>query len=151
MCCCINYYTCTLILTFRYVSRHIVSPILKLQEECKKLKAGLLDVSFTNRLTNEVGDLGNSLDDSVSAIKDYIKAIDYAMSQFASGNFACECSIQFEGDFYNIQKSIEYFQNQMNHTLSEIKQGYEQVSTEQNRSLPLLRALHRGLQSRPAV
>ena len=118
-----------LILTFRYVSRHIVSPILKLQEECKKLKAGLLDVSFTNRLTNEVGDLGNSLDDSVSAIKDYIKAIDYAMSQFANGNFACECAIEFKGDFYNIQKSIEYFQNQMNHTLSEIKQGYEQVST----------------------
>jgi methyl-accepting chemotaxis protein len=83
-----------LILTFRYVSRHIVSPILKLQEECKKLKAGLLDVSFTNRLTNEVGDLGNSLDDSVSAIKDYIKAIDYALQPYVREKHTTQVQIR---------------------------------------------------------
>ena len=55
-------------------------------------------------------------------------AIDYGMSEFSKGNFACSCPITFLGDFANIQIAIEKFQAKIVQTLKDMDQSASQVS-----------------------
>lgn len=114
--------------TYRYVKRSVIIPIIDLQHECEELAKGNLNLNFNVGVNNQIGILAQSLSFAVSEIKKYIDAIDYGMKEFSSGNFTCECPIEFIGDFADIQHSIEEFQNKMNDTLCEMGVAIEQVS-----------------------
>lgn len=117
-----------IIKTYKYVKTRVIEPIVDLQEECEKLAEGKLGLSFEVNMDNEIGSLGKSLDFAVKEIKKYIDAISFGMKEFSSGNFTCVCPVEFIGDFANIQRSIESFQEKMNDTLYEMSVAIEQVS-----------------------
>ncbi len=117
-----------IIKTYRYVRTKVIEPIVDLQQECEKLAEGNLSLSFETDMDNEIGSLGRALDFAVKEIKKYIDAIDFGMKEFSAGNFTCVCPVEFIGDFANIQRSIESFQEKMNDTLYEMSVAIEQVS-----------------------
>lgn len=113
---------------FRSVKKEIIHPVEELNEKCLKLREGFLDIDFQLEVSNELGELGNTLNTSVEMVKNYIYAIDLAMEDFSSGNFAGESPIVFEGDFHRIYTSIEKFVIRITSTLLEISDSIIHVS-----------------------
>lgn len=112
---------------FAYVKRKIIKPIAKFQDECRKLADGKLDLIFDTKIPNEIGELGAIMNKSIGEIRTYINAIEFGMTEFSKGNFACVCPVQFHGDFVKIQRSIENFQKSINDTLMQIEKAADQV------------------------
>lgn len=113
---------------FRSVKKEIIHPVEELNEKCLKLREGVLDINFQLDVSNELGELGNTLNTSVEMLKNYIYAIDLAMEDFSNGNFAEESPIVFEGDFYKIYTSIEKFVIRITSTLLNISDSITHIS-----------------------
>lgn len=116
-----------IIKTFESINRGIINPLENLNTKCEELKQGNLNVDFELNLHNELGNLGRSLHSAIGMIRQYIDAIDFGMNSFSTGDFTCECPIQFMGDFCGIQASIECFQETMNTSLSRLRDSIVQV------------------------
>ncbi len=113
---------------FRSVKKEIIHPIEELNEKCLKLRGGILDINFQLEVSNELGELGNTLNTSIAMLKNYIFAIDMAMEDFSQGNFAGDSPIVFEGDFHKIYTSIEQFVIRITGTLLEISDSITHIS-----------------------
>ncbi len=101
----------------------------KIKDAVSELSKGNLSTSVDYDAKNEFGELAENINFSFSEILKYINAIDYGMSEFSKGNFNSEYSINFLGDFANIKKSFEKFQNDMNNTLLELDLASNQVGS----------------------
>ena len=106
----------------------ITKAVSKIRAAAEALSKGDLKAQVDYDGKNEFGDLAERLNFSFGEINKYIDAIDYGMTEFSSGNFSCECPIQFQGDFAHIQVSIENFQEKMRSTLTELEASSAQVS-----------------------
>ena len=106
----------------------ITKAVSKIRAAAEALSKGDLKAQVDYDGKNEFGDLAERLNFSFGEISKYIDAIDYGMTEFSSGNFSCECPIQFRGDFAHIQASIENFQEKMRSTLTELEASSAQVS-----------------------
>ena len=106
----------------------ITKAVSKIRAAAEALSKGDLKAQVDYDGKNEFGDLAERLNFSFGEINKYIDAIDYGMTEFSSGNFSCECPIQFRGDFAHIQASIENFQEKMRSTLTELEASSAQVS-----------------------
>jgi len=101
----------------------------KIKDAVSELSKGNLNTSVDYDAKNEFGELAENINFSFSEILKYINAIDFGMSEFSKGNFNSEYSINFLGDFANIKKSFEKFQNDMNNTLLELDLASNQVGS----------------------
>ncbi|MEG0178802.1 MAG: methyl-accepting chemotaxis protein [Oscillospiraceae bacterium] len=112
-----------------YIKNQIGKPILHIAKTAKQLAEGELNLDFSSKSTNEVGELGLLLNSSVQTIAEYVEDIDRAMSEFAAGNFNVVPSQPFIGNFKNIEISIGSFITNMSETLKTISQSSNQVSS----------------------
>ena len=108
-------------------TNNLVSAAGKAKNTVLALAKGDLSARMDYEGNNEFGELAQGINDSFEDLSKYVEAIDYSMSQFSSGNFNCQCSVQFMGDFANIKKNIESFQSKMDETLSELLVSSDQV------------------------
>lgn len=92
------------------------------------LAKGNLKSRIDYQANNEFGELCERMNFSFDEMSKYMDAIDYGMSEFSKGNFACSCPITFLGDFVNIQIAIEKFQAKIIQTLKDMDQSASQVS-----------------------
>ncbi len=116
------------IFLFVYLRKEVVAPVLTIKEEILKLSQGSLDIHCGNKVkTRDMKELLGAVNFSVAEIKRYIDAIDFAMEHFAKGDLSITAPIQFLGDFANIQRSIERFQDKISVVMSEIRMATQQV------------------------
>lgn len=119
-----------------YFAASTTSNITKTTEKIRiatqEFSKGNLKVHVDYKADNEFGELASYMDFAFHEISKYIDAVDYGMTEFSKGNFACECPIEFLGDFANIQKSIETFQEKICYVLSELKTSAVQVNDGAN-------------------
>ncbi len=62
--------------TIGKLASRIVKPLMELNETAMQLAAGNLDVTINAQTEDEVGDLGRSIDKTVTRLKEYINYID---------------------------------------------------------------------------
>ena len=117
------------ILVSTRISKAIVQPIEMLEKAAKEMEKGNLGYPIEYTSSNEIGSLANSLRASSKKIKDYIIDIDRAMQEMSNGNFDLQASQKFEGDFKNIEKSIDKYTIKMSQTLLEVGESAEQVAS----------------------
>lgn len=117
----------SLIMAFR-TTKNITSVTQKIDNAVSELSKGDLNTNVDYVAKNEFGELADNLNFSFKELSRYVRAIDSSMKNFAEGNFAENCTIDFLGDFKEIKTSMQNFQNKMNSTLEYIKQSSEQVS-----------------------
>ena len=129
---------------FIYVKRQIGNPVAHIAEKARLLAQGNLKLDFTVDTNNEIGDLGEELNNSVQEISAYITDIDRAMTCFAAGDFDIKPSQPFIGDFKSIEDSITNFIVRICGTLSEIGKSSEQVSGGANQIADGAQALATG-------
>lgn len=84
---------------------------------------------------DEVGELAEKVGESVVAMRNYVGDIARVMKEMADGNLDCGFSLEFQGDFKEIQTSVSRTIELLSHTIDSIQgasnnvtRGSEQVS-----------------------
>lgn len=112
----------------QYVLRHVIRPILRITEETRVLLEGRLNFALDCKAKNELGTLAHILLDSMQSIRGYVAEIDRLMAEYADGHFDATPQIEFQGDFYQIQESMDTFTTHISRTLSLVDKAAGQVS-----------------------
>lgn len=111
-----------------FVMRNVVHPMLLITNRAKPLQEGnlSLDLGYTSK--NELGQLAQTLEDSVGLIRSYIEDIDRVMAELAQGNFDVQTSTQYIGDFRTIEEALNSFTTALSDAMGHIVQAEQRVS-----------------------
>ena len=111
-----------------FVMRGVVRPLLLITQKAKPLQEGDLSLDLQYRSKNELGQLAQTLEDSVGLIRTYIEDIDRLMSELAQGNFDVHTSTRYIGDFRTIEEALNSFTTAMSDAMGHIVQAEQRVS-----------------------
>ncbi len=111
-----------------YVLRRVVKPILMIIQMARPLQEGKLKLELDYNANNEIGDLAQTIRQSMEQISQYVDDINHIMYQFSKGNFNITTSAPFVGDFRSIEESIDNFTASLSSTISNINYAEQKVS-----------------------
>ncbi len=123
--------TVSLVCLFNLVAcvlNKVVKPILAITKSSKPLQEGNLNLSILYKSGDEVGELANTLRNSLTTINNYVEDINNIMKELSKGNFDVDTSSDYIGDFRSIQESIESFTSVLSESLGEISQVEKRIS-----------------------
>lgn len=109
----------------------LTKPILELNETAQQLADGNLDVQLAITSENEIGELGVSIQRTVSRLKEYIVYIDETatvLSQLADGKLSIELKHDYAGEFQKIKTALFHISDSMNQVMAGINESSEHVS-----------------------
>lgn len=109
-----------------YVEKQVIRPLLGITTQARPLKEGNLSLTFDYHSENELGELVQTLQDSMERIKMYVGDIDRVMGELAQGNFDVATSARYIGDFQPIETAFDHFTASISRAIGEI------VGAEQN-------------------
>lgn len=118
-------------LRIRKSAARLTKPILELNQTAQQLAAGDLDVNLQVTSQNEIGELGLSIQKTVSRLKEYIAYIDETaevLSQLADGRLSIHLNHDYTGEFQKIKNALFHISDSMNQVMSGIHESSERVS-----------------------
>lgn len=121
-----------IILVMGKAARKIVKPLTELNETAMQLAEGNLDVTINVQSDDEVGDLGCSIDKTVTRLKEYIDYIDEiseVLANMADGKLAIHLKYAYVGEFQKVKEALIHISDSMNDVMTNIVQSSNQVST----------------------
>lgn len=121
-----------IILVMGKAARKIVKPLTELNETAMQLAEGNLDVTINVQSDDEVGDLGRSIDKTVTRLKEYIDYIDEiseVLANMADGKLAIHLKYAYVGEFQKVKEALIHISDSMNDVMTNIVQSSNQVST----------------------
>ncbi len=102
-----------------FISKGILTPVVKATDRLTRLSDGdLTSICEQNNRNDETQVLAESLQKTVSALATYIKDIDIVLSAISNGNLTVNSSVNYNGDFTGIRKSLDNITTQMRETMS---------------------------------
>ncbi len=125
----------------------LAKPIMDLNETAQKLAAGDLDVVLNVRSQNEIGELGNSIGETVKRLKEYIVYLNEAssaMDQIADGKLGIELEQDYVGEFQKIKVALLHISESMNSVLQGISDSAGTVSASANELAKAAQGLAEG-------
>ena len=111
-----------------YVLTSVVKPLLLITQKVRPLQEGRLALDMNYRSRNELGQLAETLEQSMSRIRGYVEDINRIMSQLAQGNFDVNTSTRYIGDFQSIETSLDTFTASLSSALGSIVSTQQRVS-----------------------
>ena len=114
------------------ISRGVSNPVKGMVEAAQKMAQGDLKVEVKVDSKNEIGRLGEAFSETIGTIKTYITDIKTNLAKVEQGDLTVSSSIEYKGDFIDLQKSINGILFFLNETLNRINQAAEQVSGGSN-------------------
>ena len=87
-------------------ANNITKPIREIQNAMSKVADGDLRVSVDIKHNDEIGELGESVNKTVSALKLYVEEISSASEKMSQGIFDFTADVEFRGDFEKIANSL---------------------------------------------
>lgn len=105
----------------RYIVNSIVEPLRQIKNVASELSEGNLHSHLEYTSVDEMGDLAESLRNSISTLSSYVDDIGRAMKQFSSGNFDVQPQVEWKGDFIGILDSFMDFERSMADTVKGIQ------------------------------
>lgn len=118
-------------LSIRKISAGITRPILELNHTAQQLAAGDLDVSLHITSENEIGELGASIQKTVSRLKEYIVYIDETaevLAEIADGRLSIALKNDYVGEFQKIKTALLNISDSMSQVMTGINESSEHVS-----------------------
>ena len=112
-------------------ARNLTKPILELNHTAQQLADGNLDVQLVITTEDEIGDLGNSFQKTVSRLKEYIAYIDETaevLSRIADGKLSIDLQHDYAGEFRKIKTALLNISASMNQVMLGINESSERVS-----------------------
>ncbi len=111
---------------FKFTRR--LKPLSSIEHIVTEMSEGILDHAYPAVVDDEVGKICSSLRSTNSSLKTYIGEIEKLLSQMADGNFSCESSVKFVGEFTAIEESLRNICGAMRDTFSQINNASGQIS-----------------------
>ena len=109
-------------------ANHIVIPIRKIQGAMERIAGGNLDISVDIKSRDEIGELGKSVNDTVSALKTYVAEIAAASEKMSGGDFVYRSEVEFQGDFKKIADSLNSMAVGLSDAIGRIGESAAQVN-----------------------
>lgn len=109
-------------------ANHIVKPIRRIQAAMERIAGGNLDISVDINSKDEIGELGKSLNDTVSALKTYVAEIGAASEKMSDGDFDYSFDAEFQGDFKKIADSLNSMAVGLSDAIGRIGESAAQVN-----------------------
>lgn len=118
------------IILAKYLTTSLISPINAIKGAVEKLSQGDLAITVDYASKDELGDLSQSVQKTISILKNIIQDVDFLLGEMAKGNFDLKTKIeeQYIGDFHSMLMSIRNINTGLSSTLSDITQATSQVS-----------------------
>lgn len=110
------------------ITRGISEPVKELLETSNNLKNGILQTSINYTAKDELGILAAEFNETFAVLNGYITDISFMMQEMARGNFQNKLSRTFQGDFQQIETSMEKFVSDISITLEQINRMSNNVS-----------------------
>ncbi len=111
-----------------YVLQYVVKPLVGITKCVHPLQEGRLSLDLNYHSKNELGQLAQTLEDSMGRIQEYVKDIDRVMSELAKGNFNVSTSARYIGDFQSIEEALGRFTGSISDAMGRIVQAEQRVS-----------------------
>lgn len=109
-------------------ANHIVIPIRRIQEAMEKIAGGNLDVAVDINSRDEIGELGKSVNATVSSLRTYVAEIAAASEKMSDGDFVYNSDVEFRGDFKKIADSLNSMAIGLSDAIGKIGQSAAQVN-----------------------
>ena len=115
---------------FKLAGSHIVKPIISLKNVALKLEAGdLKSEKINNKRKDEIGVLSNVIDNTIDNLNKYISDISVRLTAMADGDFTVSSSLDYEGDFKIIQRSMDKISKNLSSVITHLKTSSGEVTT----------------------
>ena len=114
-----------------YTLKHILNPLLHIQENMKQCAVGNMEVRLDVREDNtEIGQLAAAINYTKKQTSTIINDIDYVLGEMAKGNFTVrlEHTEHYKGSYEPILFSMKKLKKEQNDTLVKIDMASEQVA-----------------------
>lgn len=109
----------------------ITKPIMELNGTAQRLAEGNLDVELRIESEDEVGELGNSINETVMRLKEYIAYIDEiseVLAHIAEGKLTIDLKNDYVGEFQKVKHALINISTSMNEVMEGISDSAYQVS-----------------------
>ncbi|MCI8706579.1 MAG: methyl-accepting chemotaxis protein [Lachnospiraceae bacterium] len=123
--------TVLIAVSIRKSSAKLTKPILELNYTAQQLAAGDLDVTLQITSEDEIGELGGSIQKTVSRLKEYIVYIDETaevLAQIAEGKLSIDLKHDYVGEFQKIKTALLNISGSMNKLMLGINESSQHVS-----------------------
>lgn len=111
-----------------YVQKQVVRPMIGITMRTRPLKEGNLSLTFDYHSENELGELVQTLEESMARIKQYVADIDRIMGELAQGNFDVQTSARYIGDFQSIEEAFDNFTTSISEAMDGIIRAEQNVA-----------------------
>lgn len=118
-------------LSIKKSAANLTKPILELNHTAQQLADGDLDVHLKIDSEDEIGELGHSIERTVTRLKEYIVYIDETaevLAQIADGKLSIHLKNDYVGEFQKIKTALLNISASMNEVMEGINSTSERVS-----------------------
>lgn len=112
-----------------FITRSITEPIREVQKVARKMSEGDLSGEIEYYSTDIIGELADDVRLSLKTLASYIADISLVTGEMANGNFTVHLSQNFQGEFRDIQSSIETLSRNMSDTIVKVNNVANKVSS----------------------
>lgn len=109
----------------------ITKPIMELNNTAQQLAQGNLDVTIQVDSENEIGELGQSINETVGRLKEYAEYIDEisgTLADMAEGNLVINLQHDYAGEFQKVKNALINISKSLSDLIKEIVNNAEQVA-----------------------
>lgn len=132
-------------LTYWIIKSRLLIPIIKIKDEMGEIAEGNLSSDFDIEPdTSEIGLLVNSIYNTKSELKKYIKDIAQKLSRIADGDMNQTITLEYLGEFLPIRKSLISILDALNDTLSQINDSANEVAASSSNVASTSQAVSQG-------
>lgn len=120
------------ILSIRKLASNITKPIVALNDAAQQLADGNLDVDISIESENEIGQLADSIDKTVTRLKEYINYIDeisYVLNRIADGKLKFSLQYDYAGEFAKVKDAMLHISDSLQTMIKDIINSSSQVSS----------------------
>lgn len=121
-----------IVLSIKRSAARLTKPIHELNHTAQQLAAGDLNVDLHISAEDEIGELGHSIGDTVSRLKEYIVYIDEmaeVLTQLADGRLDISLKNDYLGEFQKLKSALMNISDSMNDVMLNIHSSAQQVSS----------------------
>ena len=128
----------------QYVLVHVIKPLLLITGKVRPLQDGNLILEMGYSSKNELGQLVQTLEESLGRIHEYVNDIDRVMGELSQGNFDVSTSTRYIGDFQSIETALDRFTAAVSDAMGNVVQAEQRVSSHAEQLSSGAQALAQG-------
>lgn len=122
----------------------LVKPIKEIEQAAKELSMGNLKVKIEYHARNELGNLADSMRETVATLSEYIQDIASGMTSLKNGDLTDSTTLDYKGEFIELKDSLMSVMDTLNDTMGQINQSSDQVSSGSDQVSSGAQALSQG-------